>query len=104
MKKALLLSMVLFIAVLAGCGIDYERKAEQELEKILNESDYENKITYKGEGQNWKVNYIEQYTDIWDKNTENKTTITIPAARASSTATGGRTCFWTGAYICPPTG
>jgi hypothetical protein len=35
--------------------------------KILNESNYENIITYKGESQNWKVNYIDEYTEIFGR-------------------------------------
>ncbi|AYO29463.1 hypothetical protein D2962_01525 [Biomaibacter acetigenes] len=72
MKKTVLLSIILFVSLLVGCGIGFEKEADQEIEKILNESNYENIITYKGESQNWKVNYIDEYTDIWEKDSENK--------------------------------
>lgn len=54
MRKTALLSIFLFVFILAGCNVSVsiEEKANQEIEKILNESDYENIITYKGEGEN----------------------------------------------------
>jgi len=71
MKKYFLIIMALSIIIsLTSCSMSSEQKASNEIKELLENSDYENILTYSGESQNWNATYIVEYTDIWEKDSK----------------------------------